>query len=176
MSGIILEQVGEWIKQHTRIQHAPLSNGGWERWAQIDFSIYLVSNGWATITEDPCFAGNTQKADLVVLPLGPVPGAVMELKVLNNTETIQQYKTKLGNDTTKLQQPLKQNRAGYIKCSYGIASYGMLLPELQNAFPGQNINQNNYIAFLELFIPTHSSESETSASGDLFAVSFLRVP
>ncbi|MBE3048586.1 hypothetical protein IMZ48_40015 [Candidatus Bathyarchaeota archaeon] len=177
MSGAIFDDLADWIQNHNRIQFAPLSNGGWERWAQIDFSIYLNSIGTTTITEDPCFAGSNQIDDMTVIQQGnDEPGAVMELKVLNSSDTIASYKAKLVTDATKLQQQLKPARAGFTKCSYGLASYTMLLPQLQAAFPGQNINANNYVGFLAQMIPSHQVVSETSANGSAFAVSFLRVP
>jgi hypothetical protein len=178
MAERILEEVEAWITQHDRIQFAFPVNGGWERWAQIDFSTYMnaAPRNIPTNLEDACFLGNDQRADLTVGPQGGnIPGAVMELKVLNSNDSLAAYKAKLVSDQTKLNQQLKPTHAGFMKCSYGIASSTMLIPLLQAAYPGQIINVATFQKFLQLSIPSHHIENATSVSGEVFAMSFIYV-
>lgn len=176
MADRVLEDVDQWITQHTHIQFAPPVQGGWERWAQVDFSLYLnalVPPEFA-ILEDACYASG-QRDDLTVAPqAGGVPGAIMELKVLNASESLAHYRTKLTSDQHKLTQPMVPARHHYRKCSFGIAPASRLIPLLRAVYPGP-VTLANFEGYLQRYVPSHHIERATSISGDVWAIQFVYV-
>lgn len=179
MAERILEEVEVWINRHDRIQYAPPVHGGWERWAQIDFSIFMNANGIETLLEDSCYVSG-QRDDLTVGPQTDpdgtqIPGAIMELKVLNGEESLTAFSAKLGKDKTKLDQPMNPNRGGFMRCSYGLAPANRLVVLLQQYFPDDHVTLANFAYYLQKVIPTHYIEQTTSANGDIFAIVFIYV-
>jgi hypothetical protein len=176
-----LQQFQVWTAQQPLIQFASQSTGGWERWAQIDFSAYLNAGGTQTICEDAPFAEppapNGTRNDLTVLG-PPGPGACVEFKVYNHlSETLVEYRNRLWADQLKLETyPLIAHRATNEKIAIGIARRAQVLTALQFAYP--TVNAGNYLnpdsPFRTLF-GAFSHVQVQSPTHDWFVISSLHV-
>lgn len=99
-----LEDFHEWVENHPRIQYACQSNGGWERWAQVDFAAWLRTQGPETTLEDSCFVDGNARDDLTIRPAAGGGGACLEFKVFNNGSDNQAtYRAKVLADQLKLE-------------------------------------------------------------------------
>lgn len=111
-----------WVQNNPVIYLAPAINGGWERWAQVDFSLRLQTLNFETILEDGPYADDTLNNDLTILPQPVLAGACCEFKTYNiYGEHLNAYRTKIADDRTKLQNnPLDAYNQGLIKWAIGI--------------------------------------------------------
>lgn len=162
-----------WVHQSPNIRFAPKSQGGWERWAQVDFALWMESTGIVTILEDPCFKGNSKRDDLTI-----TDKACTEFKTFNNSESISQYKKKLEDDVDKLKtNTLKDDRSKCEKYSIGIASVAAVVAALKSTYP--SINDKNVFQYInDYFGGEHSPYHHESAKahGDVeFIITFCKV-
>jgi hypothetical protein len=173
----LLSLFEQWVQQHSTIQYAYPVKGGWERWAQVDFNSYVcwkfVGN---TMLEDYCYK-NGQKDDLTIGPLqnvsGNFPGALMELKVFNDSETLAAFNAKIQSDKLKLGQDMVPGRAGYRRCSFALAPATPFINLMQKQLNTPGIHNGNFGTYLPQVITSHYTKTVQSASGELFIIMWV---
>jgi hypothetical protein len=116
----LIDNIKAWIVDTPNIKFAPSVNGGWERWAQVDFNCWLNSKKRVeTILEDLCFKDSSQRADLTI-----AGKSVVEFKTFNcRTEYVGAYIEKIYMDYKKLSEnKLEDKYANYSKWAIGLST------------------------------------------------------
>lgn len=158
------------------IHQACTSNGGWEKWAHIDFGAFLKSKNYRVINDDRCFADNTDTDSLTVYDT-----ACVDIKTFgyqfNTLELIQGYKSRLQQSRQRLTRfQLNDECEDNDKFLIGIANQNDVILGLRYMFNNDNICATNFMKVMKGFFGTdYEHAAVTSASGARWIVSFCKV-
>lgn len=178
MAAEILRECANWIRQQNTIHLVAPSNGGWEKWAQLDFGAYLKTKSYRVTHDDRCFSGNGngEMADFTVHG-----HACVDLKAFgyqyNTPELIQAYKARLQTSRQIFGRfGLNSECRDNDKFCIGIANLDDLVAGLRYVYNVANINSSNFMKPLKnTFGPEYEHAVIASVSGARWVISFCKV-
>lgn len=176
MAAEVLRECAIWLRQQNTIQHVCTSNGGWERWAHLDFGAFLKSKDYKVAHDDRCFDGSNETDSFTVEDV-----ACVELKTfgyqLNALELIQAYKARMHAARQKLgRHSLNDDCEDNDKFCVGIANEKDVILGLRYMFNNNNICATNFMKIMKGFFGTEYEHAVVSSpSGARWIVSFAKV-
>lgn len=176
MAAEVLRECAIWLRQQNSVHHVCTSNGGWEKWAHLDFGAFLRSKNYRILNDDRCFADNSDPNSFTVQG-----SACVELKTLgyqfNALELIQGYKSRLQASRQKFgRQRLNAECDDNDKFCIGIANQNDVIMGLRYMFNNNNICATNFMKIMKGFLGAEYEHAVVSSpSGARWIVSFCKV-
>lgn len=176
MAAEVLRECANWVRQQNTIHQVASSNGGWERWAQLDFGGYLKSKNQRVIHNDRCFSGNNETDDFTVQGLACVDFKTFGYQ-FNTPELVQAYKARLQTARQRFgRMGLNGESKDNDKFCIGVANQEDLVAGLRYVYNISNINSGNYMKPLKnCFGPEYEHAVIQSTSGAKWVITFCKV-
>jgi hypothetical protein len=122
-----------WAQDTPRLAVASLTQGGWERWAQVDFYSYLCLCQVKCLCEAGVYDRN-KSLDLLIYPQNNQQGVMLEFKCMSFADQPEEYLGKIGQDiwkllSTELRKTFQPPEAEYKSWAVGLARLDVLLKD-----------------------------------------------
>lgn len=165
----LVTAIKNWILATPNIGYAPKSNGGWERWAQVDFSCWLNAHNNQTILEDQCFKNSGMRADL-----STSIGFVVEFKTFNcGSEHVSDFIVKIYNDMKKLaENALDDKYQKHQKFCVGLSLLEHIVLAQGCIYPAET---GKAMGFLQKGMEEYSHEIVQTTSGAAIVITYVKV-